>query len=113
MNDDQPRNIQVSNAQAVFTDLSLYQQVYITDLLLGPAAAVQLARRQQVDLARYDWWRIQLTADDKQQLERQARALQVQRGREDTAAYHDRQTHRAFFDGITWRKARGGPGRVK
>jgi hypothetical protein len=43
MDNGEPSSTSAPADQQNFTDLSLYQQVYITDLVLGAAAAVTLA----------------------------------------------------------------------
>jgi hypothetical protein len=62
MDDEYSSSTDVERAQESFTALPIYQQIYIADLVLGPAAAVTLARRHNVDLVRYDWWSVALTS---------------------------------------------------
>jgi hypothetical protein len=94
-------------SQQVFTDLPLYQQIYITDLVLGPAAAVTLARRLRVDLQKFEWWRVSLTPQVKRALEDQARDEQWRRKVEVNAACEGKRAG-PIFDATTRRKARGG-----
>jgi hypothetical protein len=68
--------------QQNFRDLYLYQQVYITDLVQGPAAAIAFARRARVDLQKSDWWRVALTKQAPRALEDEARTAQIERAGE-------------------------------
>jgi hypothetical protein len=111
-----PHNTDAKAAQAVvFTALPLYQQIFITDIVLGPAAAVALARRNAVDLNQYDWWRAALTPQARRALEAQAR--QVQRGRKAEALAITQAAQASpyvdWFNGTTRHKARNPMGRAK
>jgi hypothetical protein len=111
-NDRPSHSTSASNAQAVvFTRLPLYQQIYVTDLVLGPAAAVILARKAGVDLARYDWWRVSLTPADRLELKGQAKTWQAQRAAEARAQAVRPDGDR--FSATPWRKARNALGRAK
>jgi hypothetical protein len=112
MDNGEPSSTIAVRGQQVFTDLPLYQQVYVTDLVLGPAAAVRLARRTGVDLARYDWWRVALTPQAKRALEAQARDAQRQRKAEASAA-REAKRDRPVFDATPYHKARNALGRAK
>jgi hypothetical protein len=79
MNDVHSSSTNIAATQVAFTSLPLYQQVYVADLVLGPAAAIAVARKAGVDLQKFDWWRIQLTPQARRQLE--DRALEIGRRR--------------------------------
>jgi hypothetical protein len=89
MSDEHSNNTNIAATQLSFTSLTLYQQVYVADLVLGPAAAITLARKAGVDLQKYDWWRVQLTPQAKRALEAQARSQMIARAEE------ERETHAA------------------
>jgi hypothetical protein len=86
MNDYTSDNTVALSAQQSFTGLPLYQQIYVTDLVLGPAAAIRFARANGVDLVKYDWWRVQLTAPARRALEAQARSQMIKRSEEERDA---------------------------
>jgi hypothetical protein len=100
-----------AKAQAIFTSATLFEKVYITDIVLGPAAALALSRRNDINLTSYDWWRVALTRQARRALEDMARDMQIARGAEVTQAYRDKATPRPFDDGQTWRRSRHGWGR--
>jgi hypothetical protein len=109
MDNDELSSTTADRGQEVFTDLPLYQQIYVTDLVLGPAAAVTLARRLKVDLKKYDGWRVSLTPQAKRALEAQARALMIKRAEEERAAQHALRS--TTFDAV--RNARRMLGRAR
>jgi hypothetical protein len=113
--DDKYRNSTDAGAAqpSSFTALPHFQQVYITDLVLGPAAAVTLARRHRVDLARCDWWRLSLTPQAKRKLEDQARDVQRCRKAEAAAARANAKAPKPIFDATPRHKARNALGRAK
>jgi hypothetical protein len=92
----------------VASPLSINEQVYVTNRVLGPAAAVALARRNGVDLSKYDWWRVSLTPQARRALEARARDWQAQRRAEIAQAYQDNAAPKPSYDGNTWRKSRNG-----
>jgi hypothetical protein len=82
MDDEHSNNTSIAATQASFTSLPLYQQSYVTGLVLGPAAAIRLAQRNGVDFVKYDWWRVQLKPRARRALEGEARRAQIERTRE-------------------------------
>jgi hypothetical protein len=109
MSDKHSNNTSIAATQLSFTLLPLYQQVFVTDLVLGPAAAIALARHGGVDLVAYDWWRVQLTPQAKRALEAQARSQMIARAEEEreTNAARRSETLDAFMN------ARRGLGRSR
>jgi hypothetical protein len=90
----------------VASPLSINEQVYVTDRVLGPAAAVALARCNGVDLNSYDWWRVSLTPQARRALEARARDWQAQRRAEYRAISVTEQSDR--FEATSLRRAKTG-----
>jgi hypothetical protein len=113
MDDHHSNNTNAESAQPSFTGLPLYQQIYVTDLVLGPAAAIAFARKVQVDLQKYEWWRVGLTLQARRALEDQARAVQRCRKAEAAAARSNAKAPKPIFDATPRHKARNALGRAK
>jgi hypothetical protein len=99
--------------ELVASPLSISEQVYVTDLVLGPAAAITFARKAGIDLQKYEWWRVALTPQAKRALEYKARGMQIERARAERDARANGQRDKPTFDATPYRKARNALGRAK